>query len=120
METLQVGTDPDGGAVKQVTPDDCAVTRTLTFVGSRWTPLVVYHLTTGPRRYSELRALLPGISPKTLADRLHLLEEESILTRTVYPDKPPRVEYALTPRGLELGEILGVIGTWAERHEAGS
>ncbi|GGL15994.1 winged helix-turn-helix transcriptional regulator [Planomonospora parontospora] len=97
-----------------VTPETCSVTRTLSFVGSKWTPLVIFHLLPGAKRYGELQHLLPGISPKTLADRLQTLEGEGLLTRTVHPDKPPRVEYALTRRGHELGEILNSIAEWAE------
>ncbi|GIH75677.1 MarR family transcriptional regulator [Planobispora longispora] len=109
METLQVR--------KSVTPEECVVTRTLTFVGSRWTPLVIWHLLDGAKRYGQLRQLLPGISPKTLADRLQALETQGLLTRTVYPEKPPRVEYALTVRGQALGEILNSVARWAEEEE---
>ena len=56
---------------------------------------------------------MPGISPKTLADLLHALEERGLVICTVYPDKPPRVEYTLTERGRELGDILLSIATWA-------
>ncbi|MFB9723050.1 winged helix-turn-helix transcriptional regulator [Planobispora longispora] len=93
------------------------MTRTLTFVGSRWTPLVIWHLLDGAKRYGQLRQLLPGISPKTLADRLQALETQGLLTRTVYPEKPPRVEYALTVRGQALGEILNSVARWAEEEE---
>ncbi|WP_221473097.1 winged helix-turn-helix transcriptional regulator [Planomonospora venezuelensis] len=89
------------------------MTRTLAFVGSKWTPLVIFRLRSGPRRYGELLQLLPGISPKTLADRLQTLEAEGLLTRTVHPDKPPRVEYALTGRGRGLSDILDAIADWA-------
>jgi DNA-binding HxlR family transcriptional regulator len=107
MESLQV---PWG-----VTPDVCPVTRTLAFVGSKWTPLVIVRLREGTRRYGELQQALPGISPKTLADRLQALEQEGLVTRTVHPDKPPRVEYALTARGRDLGDILASIAAWATR-----
>ncbi|MFI9503142.1 winged helix-turn-helix transcriptional regulator [Nocardia sp. NPDC052566] len=98
-----------------VTPEQCPVTRALTFVGSRWTPLVIFHLNAGARRYSELQRALPGISPKTLADRLQALEHRGLLTRTVYPDKPPRVEYTLTDIGRQLGQILDSVSDWAEQ-----
>lgn len=93
-------------------PEECAVTHTLGLVGSKWTPLLIWHLHDGPKRYGELLRLLPGISPKTLADRLHVLEQERLLSRAVYPDKPPRVEYTLTDRGRSLGDILDAIGAW--------
>lgn len=108
MENIVAAPKPRG-----LTPEECPVTRTLTFIGSKWTPLVVFHLNAGIRRYGELQRALPGISPKTLADRLRALEEQGLITRTVYPDKPPRVEYALTERGRRLGDILDAIGEWA-------
>ena len=105
MESSQV--------LPHLTPDECPVTRTLAFVGSKWTPLVIFHLNAGGKRYGELRRALPGISPKTLAERLQTLEEQGLVTRTVHPDKPPRVEYALTERGRRLGGILDSIAEWA-------
>jgi DNA-binding HxlR family transcriptional regulator len=96
-----------------LTPEQCPVTRTLAFVGSKWTPLVIFHLNSGVKRYGELQRTLPGISPKTLAERLQMLEEQGLITRTVHPDKPPRVEYALTQRGRTLGDILDSIAEWA-------
>lgn len=90
------------------------MTETLAFVGSKWTPLVIFNLHAGAKRYGQLQHALPGISPKTLADRLQALEEHGLATRTVHPDKPPRVEYALTERGRELGDILNSIGQWVE------
>ncbi|WP_176728636.1 winged helix-turn-helix transcriptional regulator [Planobispora rosea] len=96
------------------------MTRTLAFVGSRWTPLVIWHLLDGAKRYGQLGRLLPGISPKTLADRLQTLEAQELITRTVHPEKPPRVEYALTARGRALGEILDSIARWAEEEEDGT
>jgi DNA-binding HxlR family transcriptional regulator len=105
MESLQV--------VPRLSPGVCPVTDTFAFIGSKWTPLVLMQLFLGPKRYGELQQCLPGISPKTLAERLHALEEKGLATRTVYPDKPPRVEYALTDRGRELGRLIGGIADWA-------
>jgi DNA-binding HxlR family transcriptional regulator len=105
MESLQV--------VPKLSPGVCPVTDTFAFIGSKWTPLVLMQLFLGTKRYGELQQCLPGISPKTLAERLHALEEQGLATRTVYPDKPPRVEYALTDRGRELGRHLNAIAEWA-------
>ncbi len=76
--------------------------------------MVVYHLHTGTKRYRELQRALPGISPKTLAERLRSLEQHNLVVREVYPDKPPRVEYTLTEKGRQLGDILHSIADWAE------
>ena len=105
MESLQV--------VPRLSPGVCPVTDTFAFIGSKWTPLVLMQLFLGTKRYGELQQSLPGISPKTLAERLHALEEQGLATRTVYPDKPPRVEYALTDRGRELGRLISNIADWA-------
>lgn len=96
-----------------MTPDVCPVTQTLAIVGSKWMPIMIYQLHNGLKRYSELQRAMPGISPKTLAERLHALEDRGLVIRTVYPDKPPRVEYILTERGQELGDILLSIAAWA-------
>ena len=99
--------------VPRLSPGICPVTDTFAFIGSKWTPLVLVQLHFGPRRFGELYQSLPGISPKTLADRLQSMEEQGLLTRTVYPDRPPRVEYALTDRGVELGGLVRSIADWA-------
>ncbi|HKD96830.1 MAG TPA: helix-turn-helix domain-containing protein [Micromonosporaceae bacterium] len=99
--------------VPRLAPGICPVTDTFAFIGSKWTPLVLVQLHFGPRRFNELYQDLPGISPKTLADRLQAMEEQGLVTRTVHPDKPPRVEYALTDRGAELGGLVHAIADWA-------
>lgn len=105
MESVQI-TSP-------MTPEVCPVTQTLAIVGSKWMPIMIYQLHNGVKRYGELQRAMPGISPKTLAERLHALEDRGLVIRTVYPDKPPRVEYTLTERGRELGDILLSIAAWA-------
>jgi DNA-binding HxlR family transcriptional regulator len=103
-----------------MTPEVCPVTQTLAIVGSKWMPIMIYLLHNGLKRYGELRRAMPGISPKTLADRLHALDERGLVIRTVYPDKPPRVEYTFTERGQELGDILLSIAAWAAADGASS
>ena len=89
----------------------CPIERTATLIGDRWTPLIVRDLAPGCRRFGELQRSLPGISPKTLSDRLRRLEEAGIVTRACFAEMPPRVEYRLTDRGLAL---LGVIESMRE------
>ena len=82
-------------------PDpDCPVCRTAEIVCGKWTLLIVRDLSEGRSRFCELERSLGGISPRTLSLRLRALEEEGILHRTTYPEVPPRVEYALTEKGL--------------------
>ena len=89
----------------------CPIERTATLIGDRWTPLIVRDLAPGCRRFGELQRSLPGISPKTLSDRLRRLEEAGIVSRACFAEMPPRVEYRLTDRGLAL---LGVIESMRE------
>jgi DNA-binding HxlR family transcriptional regulator len=84
----------------------CPIERTATLIGDRWTPLIVRDLATGCRRFSELQRSLGGISPKTLSDRLRRLEEAGVVTRACFAEKPPRVEYRLTDKGLALLEVI--------------
>ncbi|MFM9105956.1 MAG: winged helix-turn-helix transcriptional regulator [Chloroflexota bacterium] len=84
----------------------CPVARTAGIIANRWTPLIVRDLGAGRRRFSELERSLPGISPKTLAERLRRLERDGIVNRCCFAEVPPRVEYSLTAKGAAL---LGVI-----------
>ncbi len=90
------------------TPDNlgCPVARTAEIIGNKWTPLIVRDLARGERRFSELERSLVGISPKTLSERLKRLEEAGVVTRACYAEVPPRVEYALTPKGFALLPVI--------------
>jgi DNA-binding HxlR family transcriptional regulator len=97
------------------TVSGCPVERTLRIIGGKWTLLVLRDLFTGKKRFGELLTSLEGVSPKTLSDRLKELEGEGIITKTVFPEVPPRVEYALTEKGLSLWEILEAMRRWGDR-----
>ena len=84
----------------------CSVAGAAEIVGSKWTVLLVHDLSEGPRRFTELERSCAGISPRTLAERLRWLESEEIVIRQSYPESPPRVEYALTPKGQALLPIV--------------
>src|ERR1700758_2380526 len=75
-------------------------------IGAKWTALLVHDLSEGARRFSELEHSCSGISPRTLAERLRALEQEGILVRRSYPERPPRVEYELTDKGEALLPII--------------
>ena len=81
---------------------DCPVATTVSLIGSKWKLLILRNLLQRPWRFNELRRNLEGISQKVLTDSLRSMEEDGIITRTVYPEVPPRVEYALS----ELGESM--------------
>lgn len=93
----------------------CPVEAALRVIGKKWTLLILRDLLAGPRRFGELRRSLGNVSPKTLADRLRELEGDGILTRTVYPEIPPRVEYALTEKGKGLQRVIEVMRDWGEQ-----
>jgi DNA-binding HxlR family transcriptional regulator len=95
--------------------DDCPVEYTLDVMGGKWTGLILHHLFTGTKRFGELRALLSGISPKTLTERLRILEQQGIIARKVYPEVPPRVEYSLTDHGRTLDAIIEAMREWGTR-----
>jgi len=84
-------------------------------IGSRWSGAIISRLLGGRARYNELRAAIPEISDRMLSERLRALECEGVLTRTVVPESPVRVEYELTAKGRALQESLDAIGKWATR-----
>src|SRR3954467_957345 len=85
---------------------DCPVCATAEIVCGKWTLLIIRDLAEGRSRFCELERSLAGISPRTLSLRLRALEEEGIVARQTFPEVPPRVEYALTDKGLALIPII--------------
>lgn len=84
----------------------CPVCRTAEVVCGKWTLLLIRDLADGNARFCELERSLEGISPRTLSLRLRALEDEGIVARHTYPEVPPRVEYALTPKGKALVPLV--------------
>ena len=84
----------------------CAVAASAEIIGAKWTALLVHDLSEGARRFSELEHSCSGISPRTLAERLRVLEQEAIVERHSYAESPPRVEYELTEKGAGLLPII--------------
>lgn len=92
---------------KGIPGEICPIAKTLDVIGTKWTFLIIRDLMLeGVMRFSDLQKSMTGISPKTLSLRLRELEEHQIITRTVYPEVPPRVEYCLTEKGKKLQGIL--------------
>src|SRR5215208_2083421 len=83
-------------------------------IGRRWTGAIIRMLLPGSARFNALRAAVPDISDRMLSERLRELETEGIITRTVIPDVPVRVEYELTPKGRALESVVLAIAKWAE------
>lgn len=95
----------------------CPVEKAIKIIGGKWTILILRDLFTGTKRFGELRKSLIGVSPKTLSGRLRYLEKEGIVARKVFPEVPPRVEYALTKRGKSLGAIIESMRRWGEKND---
>ena len=90
--------------------------RTLGNIGDRWTALILRGLFRGYRRYNDLLASLEGISPNLLADRLERLEQDGIVERMLYCQRPPRGEYHLSPRGRRLAPIIEALRQWGDSY----
>ena len=90
----------------------CPVETTLTLISDRWKALILRDLFTGTKRFGELKKSLAGISQKVLTANLREMETDGLLTRTVYPEVPPRVEYDLTDTGLSLKPVIAAMFDW--------
>ena len=96
----------------------CPVATTVELIGSKWKLLVIRNLLVRPWRFNELRKDLAGISQKVLTDTLRSLEADGIITRTAYPEVPPRVEYALSELGDTLRPVLDSMAEWGQSYQA--
>ena len=100
-------------------PGGCGLEAALDVIGGKWKPIVLWRLTSGPRRFGELRRLVAGISEKMLIQQLREMEHDGIVERKDFREIPPRVEYALTGLGASLTVALGPLCEWGTRHLAG-
>lgn len=116
-QKVQVGTRKTPGNLH--VPEDCrAVSEVLSRIGDKWSVLVVSALGDGPKRFNELRKGLGSISQRMLTLTLRALERDGLVTRTVFPTVPPKVEYALTRLGRSLLDPVSALGLWARRNRA--
>ena len=95
----------------------CPVATTVQLIGSKWKLLILRNLLKRPWRFNELRRDLDGISQKVLTDSLRSMEEDGIITRTVYPEVPPRVEYALSDLGESMRPIIQAMEQWGTEYK---
>ncbi len=94
----------------------CPAEVTLRAIDGRWKVKILYHLCAGVKRFSELRRAIGGVTQKVLTQQLRQMERDGIVSRTVYPEVPPRVEYQLTPRGEALRPVIEAMSRWAVEH----
>jgi DNA-binding HxlR family transcriptional regulator len=94
----------------------CPVQATINTVSGKWKILAIWHLSFSPKRFAQLRKLLPGVSEKVLTAQLRQLEADSIVSREIAHSSPPQVTYSLTRAGEELIEPMSVLCAWGTRH----
>ena len=99
---------------------ECPVATTVQLVGSKWKLLILRNLLQRPWRFNELKKSLEGISQKVLTDSLRSMEDDGIITRTVYPEVPARVEYALSELGESMRPIITAMEQWGITYKEGS
>ena len=95
----------------------CPVATTVQLIGSKWKLLIMRNLMARPWRFNELKKDLEGISQKVLTDSLRSMESDGIVTRTIYPEVPPRVEYALSELGESMRPIMKAMELWGTEYK---
>lgn len=95
----------------------CPVASTVQLIGNKWKLLILQNLLTSPKRFSELKNNVPGISQKVLTDNLRCLEKDSIVSREVFAEIPPKVVYSLTEIGKSLLPIFDAMSEWGENYK---
>jgi DNA-binding HxlR family transcriptional regulator len=96
---------------------ECPVATTVQLIGSKWKLLILRNLLQRPWRFNELKSSLEGVSQKVLTDSLRSMEADGIIIRTVYPEVPPRVEYALSPLGESMRPILEAMQAFGTEYQ---
>ena len=94
--------------------NSCPMTYTLSVIGGRWKPAIIFRISTGSTRFGDLKKTIPLVTQKMLTSRLRELEKDKIITRKVFAEVPPRVEYALTNKGKALLPLLKEMNKWGK------
>ena len=96
---------------------ECPVATTVQLIGNKWKRLILRNLMMRPWRFNEMLRSIPGLSQKVLTDNLRALEADGLITRTVYPEVPPRVEYALSELGETLRPVFSALESWGNGYQ---
>lgn len=99
-------------------PEDCSIARISKIIQSKWTMVIIFLLSEGTMRFSEIKRLLPSVTDANLTKDLRLLEKYGVVHREVYPIVPPKVEYSLTEMGKDFLPILNSLVEWADKYTA--
>ena len=103
------------GLSSETTPDatqNCPVTHCLSLIGGKWKPIILFCVTGGVNRFGAMQRAIPGITKQMLTQQLRELEADGLITRTVFPVVPPRVDYALSERGRSILPVIGAMKDW--------
>ncbi len=104
---------------KRTHPHGCPVSATLSVIGGKWKAIIIFILIkNGTLRYGELKRRIPSVTQRMLTSQLRELEQDGIIIRTVYEEKPAKVEYAISEYGYSLHEILKAMHVWGETHQS--
>ena len=98
-------------------PEQCPMEVGLNILSGKWTLRILWHISKGPVRFNELQRLLGSITTKTLSQQLHVLEDQKIILRTVYPETPPKVVYSLTELGESITPLLKDLCDWGTSYQ---
>jgi DNA-binding HxlR family transcriptional regulator len=101
---------------KKKTSTHCPIEQTLSLIVGKWKTVILWHLSSGTKRYGELKKLIPEVSEKMLIQSLRDLERDSLVTRSVYHEVPPRVDYTLTKKAESLKPILTSMDNWGKKN----
>ena len=94
----------------------CPIEKTLKMIVGKWKTIILWHLSSGLKRYGELKKLIPTVSEKMLIQALRALEKDALIKRRVYPEVPPHVAYTLTKKGQSLSAVLCALDTWGKKN----
>ncbi len=95
---------------------NCPVEAALDIIGGKWKAILLFRILEETRRFGELRKLVPNMTQRMLTNQLRELESDGLISRKVYPQVPPKVEYSITSLGASLEPVLVALKTWAEKH----
>jgi DNA-binding HxlR family transcriptional regulator len=105
-----------GSDMAKKMPESCGIGPALEVIGGKWKALLLWRIHQRPHRFGELKRLTPGISEKMLMQQLREMEAEGIVSREVFAEVPPRVEYSVTQWGAELDQALTPLAVWGAQH----
>lgn len=94
----------------------CPVEAALEVIGGKWKGVILYHLLEGTMRFNELRRLMPGVTQRMLTKQLRELETDELISRKVYPEVPPKVEYSMTAYGKKLAPVIHALHQWGTQY----